>query len=290
MPACGKEFLPLAKISTDIFRRWLSGNISFVGGAPIKKDDFYLVPGFYAVRDCLMQGRMKIQEIWIIYGKKSARRDEILGMAKDQHIPVRFKNKEELSRILPHTAHQGIVALAEGFTYWQLDRLIDVCAENKGKECALLIAADHITDEGNLGSLIRTGAFFGAHGLILPKDRSAGVTSKVMKRSSGAYVYLPVARVVNLGRALDLLRKRDFWIIGAAGGSPESIYQFDWTRDLVLVLGNEQKGLSPAARKRCHQIVGIPQPGHGESLNVSVAAGVILSEIVRQRKGGPENP
>jgi 23S rRNA (guanosine2251-2'-O)-methyltransferase len=110
----------------------------------------------------------------------------------------------------------------------------------------------------------------------------------VLKRSSGAYVYLPIARVVNLGSALDLLRKRGFWIVGAAGGSSESIYQFDWTRDLVLVLGNEQKGLSQAARKRCHQIVGIPSSGHGESLNVSVAAGVILSEIVRQRNRGAE--
>jgi 23S rRNA (guanosine2251-2'-O)-methyltransferase len=231
-----------------------------------------------------MKGRMKIHELWIVQGKKSARRDEILGMAKDKHIPVRFKTREELSRILPGTSHQGIVALAEEFIYSDLDHLINIFTKSKGKVYALLIAADHITDEGNLGSLIRTAAFFGSHGLIIPKDRSARVTPKVIKRSSGAYVYLPVARVVNLGRALDLLRRREFWIVGAAGGSPESIYQFDWNRDLVLVLGNEQKGLSPAARKRCHHFVGIPTSGYGESLNVSVAAGVILSEIVRQRK------
>jgi 23S rRNA (guanosine2251-2'-O)-methyltransferase len=226
---------------------------------------------------------MKIHEIWVAQGKRSARRDEILRIAGDRRVPVHFKTKGELAGFLPDTAHQGIVALAGEFTYFDLNNLIDNSAKNKGKWPALLIAADHITDEGNLGSLIRTAAFFGSHGLIIPRDRSAGVTSKVLKRSSGATVYLPVARVVNLGRALDLLEKKEFWIIGAAGESSESLYHFDWTRDLVLVLGNEQKGLSPAIRKRCHQLVGIPSPGHGESLNVSVAAGVILSEIVRQR-------
>ncbi len=237
----------------------------------------------------MVQGRMKIHELWIAQGKKSARRDEILGIAEGQHVPVRFKTRGELSGILPDTSHQGIVALAEEFIYSDLNSLIDIFTKSKGKGLALLIAADHITDEGNLGSLIRTAAFFGSHGLMIPKDRSARVTSKVIKRSSGAYVYLPVARVVNLGRALDLLRKREFWIVGAAGESSDSIYQFDWTRELVLVLGSEQKGLSPAARKRCHQVVSIPSSGHGESLNVSVAAGVILSEIVRQRNRGAES-
>ncbi len=260
-----------------------------MGGGPIKKEALYLIPGFHAVRDCLTQGRMKIHELWIAQAKKSARRDEILGIAKDLHVPVYFKTRGELSGILPDTSHQGIVALAEEFIYSDLYNLIDISTKSRGKGPALLIAADHITDEGNLGSLIRTAAFFGSHGLIIPRDRSAGVTPKVLKRSSGAVMYLPVARIVNLGRTLDLLRKKEFWIIGAAGESSESIYQFDWTRDLVLVLGNEQKGLSPAIRKRCHQIVGIPSPGRGESLNVSVAAGVILSEIVRQRNEGDES-
>jgi 23S rRNA (guanosine2251-2'-O)-methyltransferase len=173
------------------------------------------------------------------------------------------------------------VALAEKFTYSELDHLANISFKKKGE--ALIIALDHITDEGNLGALIRTAAFFGAHGLIIPKDRSASVTAKVLKRSSGACIYLPIARVVNMGRALDLLEKKGCWIIGASGESKESIYEFDWNRDLVLVLGNEQRGLSRSVRKRCHQEVSIPSLGHAESLNVSVASGVILSEIIRQR-------
>jgi 23S rRNA (guanosine2251-2'-O)-methyltransferase len=186
-----------------------------------------------------------------------------------------------LDMILPTIAHQGIVALAEQFTYFDIQYLIDVSTKEPGN--ALIVAADHITDEGNLGAIIRTAAFFGAHGLILPQNRSAKVTNKVRKRSSGAYLHLPIARVVNLGRILDNLNKKGFWIVGAAEESSHSIYQFDWNRDLILVLGSEDRGLSRAVRNRCHQIVCIPSSGPLGSLNVSVASGIILSEVVRQR-------
>ena len=203
-------------------------------------------------------------------------------MAGERGIPVSFKKAVELSQLVPGMAHQGIVALAEKFAYSDFKQAMDISVQDKGR--ALLIVADHITDEGNLGALIRTAAFFSAHGLIIPKDRSAKVTANVLKRSSGACAYLPVIRVVNLGRALDLLEKKGFWIVGASGESSESVYQCDWNRDLVLILGNEQKGLAPAIKKRCHEVVGIPSSGHMESLNVSVAAGVILSEVFRQRE------
>jgi 23S rRNA (guanosine2251-2'-O)-methyltransferase len=242
----------------------------------------YLIPGFYGVREALVRGHVRIKEIWIAEGKKSVRKEEIIRIAGQRKISIRFKERSELSQFLPDIAHQGIAALTAGFAYSDLDHLIDISLQNQS--LAVLIGADHITDEGNLGSLIRTAAFFGAHGLIIPKKRSAAVSAKVFKRSSGAYAHLPIARVVNLGRALDLLKSKGFWIIGASGESPESIYQFDWKRDLILVLGNEHQGLSRTVRERCHQVVGIPKSGHVESLNVGVAGGVILSEIFRQRK------
>ena len=202
-------------------------------------------------------------------------------MADKKGIPVLFKKGFVLDSLLPGVSHQGIVALAGKFAYADLAHIISTSQSDTGH--ALLIAADHITDEGNLGALIRTAAFFGAHGLILPKNRSAKVTGKVMKRSAGAYVHLPVTRVVNLGRALDILNEKGFWIIGTAGESPETIYQFDWKRNLVLILGSEEKGLSRSVRNRCHEMVSIPSSGHLGSLNVSVACGVVLSEILRQR-------
>ncbi len=252
------------------------------GGDLTLKKTSYLIPGFHAVRETLIQGRIPILEVWISEGKKSTRSGEILELAGDRGISVNFKKAAELSHLMPGMAHQGIMALAEKFTYSDLEQVTDISIQDQDR--ALLIAADHITDEGNLGAMIRTAAFFSAHGLILPKDRSAKVTANVLKRSSGACAYLPIIRVVNLGRTLDLLKKKGFWIVGTSGESPESVYQCDWNRDLVLILGNEHKGISRTIRKRCHQLIGIPAPGHMESLNVSVAAGVILSEISRQRE------
>ena len=252
------------------------------GGDLISEKTSYLIPGFHAVRETLIQGRVAIREVWIAEEKKSARTGEILKMAGEKGIPLSFKKAAELSHLMPGMSHQGIVALAEKFKYSDFDQVIDSSLKNQDR--ALLIAADHITDEGNLGALIRTAAFFSAHGLIIPKDRSAKVTANVLKRSSGACAYLPVIRVVNLGRALDLMEKKGFWIVGGSGESPESVYQCDWNRDVVLILGNEQKGICRSVRKRCHQLIAIPPSGHMESLNVSVAAGVILSEIFRQRE------
>ncbi len=247
----------------------------------LKSESLHLIPGFHGVRDNLIRGKIKIEELWIAEGKKSGRIREILRIASERNIPIHYKKATHLSNLFPDIAHQGIVALAEGFSYSDLDHIINSSLQDQDQ--ALLIAADHITDEGNLGALIRTAVFFRAHGLIIPKNRSAKVTSKVIKRSSGACVYFPIARVVNIGRSLDLLERKGFWIVGTSSDSSESIYNFDWDRDLVLVLGNEQRGLSRSAQQRCHQVVSIPSFGHVDSLNVSVACGVILSEIMRQR-------
>jgi len=249
-----------------------------------KSEAFHLIPGFHGVRENLIQGAIKIEEIWIAEGKKSGRIREIFRIASERNIPIRYKKATYLSGLFPDIAHQGIVALVEKFSYSDLDHIVNRSLQNQGH--ALLIAADHITDEGNLGALIRTAVFFRAHGLIIPKNRSAKVTSKVLKRSSGACVYFPIARVVNIRRSLDLLERKGFWIVGTSSDGSESIYRFDWNRDLVLVLGNEQQGLSRSVLQCCHQVVSIPSLGRVDSLNVSVACGVILSEIMRQRNEG----
>ncbi len=241
-----------------------------------------LIPGFHAVRETMRLGRRVLAEIWISEGKRSGRTQEIIQMAEIQRIPLCFKKDLELSGIFPHIAHQGIVGVAKAFAYADFHDIMRLSL--KKDPFGLILAVDHITDEGNLGALIRAAAFFGTHGLIIPKDRSAQVTPAVLKRASGAHLRLPTARVTNLGRALADLSEKGFWIIGAAGETESSIYDFDWKRPLVLVLGSEQKGLSPSTRKRCHQLVRIPSPGNVESLNVSVAGGVILSEICRQRQ------
>jgi 23S rRNA (guanosine2251-2'-O)-methyltransferase len=222
-----------------------------------------------------------IYEIWISQDRHSDRLKEIVNLAGKKNIPCLRKQKEIIDHILPGVNHQGIVALSREFRYTELSNLINLI--KKIDKHGLIIALDHITDEGNLGAIIRTCVFFNAQGLILPKDRSARITQNVIKRSSGACFHIPIVSVVNLGRTLETLDNNGFWIIGTAGDSTVSIYEFDWKRDLILVLGNEEKGLSPGIKKRCHEIISIPQTGGFGALNVSVACGVALSEILRQR-------
>lgn len=238
------------------------------------------------MRETLVNTPQNLHEIWIGSSRKTARASEIVRLGAEKGIPVHFKDLREIEAVIPGANHQGFVAFSETFAYTELEDLIEHSRQGPG--WALLLVADHITDEGNLGALIRTAAFFGVRGLILPKDRSAKITGRLLKRSSGAFVSLPVCQVVNLGRTLDLLTEKGFWLIGAAGEAQESIYHFDWQRDAVLALGSESKGLSHSVRERCHALVKIPGSGRVESLNVSVAGGVILSEILRQRgsKGG----
>lgn len=240
------------------------------------------IPGFHGIREALIRGRFRIKELWFAEGKNSQRIKELIEMAREKGIPVRFVRAAELERRFPDLLHQGMVAVSEPFSYSSLAEIVQ--RAEKEQEWGLILAADHITDEGNLGALIRAGAFFGAAGLIIPKDRSAQVSPKVVKRSSGAAGLLSVCRVVNLRRALDSLNERGFWIIGTDGTSTQPVYGFDWKLNLVLVLGNEKRGLSSAVRNGCHAVVAIPRFGSMESLNVSVAAGVILGEIRRQQK------
>jgi len=246
-----------------------------------KSETSDLIPGFHAVRETVIQEGRAVREIWIASGKKPGRTDEILQMARERNIPICFKEAAELSQRIPGVAHQGIVAVVKAFRYAGLDSIMEGALQGGGY--GLILVADHITDQGNLGAIIRTAAFFGAHGIILPEDRSARVDPAMLKRSAGAYARIPVAKVVNIGRTLELLAKKGLWVIGTSGDAPTSIYQFDWKRHTALVLGNEQKGLGMLTRKLCHEIVSIPSHGAIESLNVSVAAGIVLSEIARQR-------
>jgi 23S rRNA (guanosine2251-2'-O)-methyltransferase len=239
------------------------------------------ISGINAVKENLRQGKKSISELLVARGKDTGRLKEILDMAGKQGIPIRFRDRSHLDKLSPNFPHQGAIAVLDDYHYLSLEDLTETHTSSDRK--GLLVAADHITDTGNLGSLIRTVEFFGVNGLILPRDRSASITDAVHKRSAGGSAFLPVARVINLARTLKQLSDKGFWIIGAAGESKTSIYEFDWDRSLVLVVGSESKGLSMAARKQCHDLVSIPKRGRLDSLNVSVAAGAILSEIVRQR-------
>jgi 23S rRNA (guanosine2251-2'-O)-methyltransferase len=240
----------------------------------------HIIYGINAVTEALRKGT-GMAELFVARGKKIARVREILELAKARGIPVRFKDRVYLDSIASTSSHQGIAAGVSGYAYRTVDKLLELAFSGKSK--GLLMVADHIVDPGNLGSLIRTAEFFGVQGLIIPKDRSASITDIVHKRSAGGTAYLPVARVVNLARVLGRMADDGLWIVGAEGRGDTPIWRFDWDRDTAIVLGSEGKGLSRIVKERCHQLVRIPRVGHLESLNVSVAAGIILYEIARQR-------
>ena len=239
-----------------------------------------LVTGIHAVKENLKEGRA-IVELFVARERSTVRLKEILDLAHAKGIPVRLRDRTYLDNLSSGLPHQGIVGVLSTYQYTDLGELTRIClSESDG---GLLLVADHITDIGNLGSLIRTAEFFGVQGLILPRDRAASVTDAAQRISTGGAAYLPVARVVNIARALRELNELGFWIIGAAGESKANIYEFDWRGNVILVLGSEDKGLSRVVKKECHQLISIPGLGHLDSLNVAVAAGVILSEIARQR-------
>jgi 23S rRNA (guanosine2251-2'-O)-methyltransferase len=239
-----------------------------------------LVTGIHAVKENLREGG-GIVEVFVYRARSSARIKEIIDLARARGIPVRRRDKTYLDRLSSGLPHQGIIGVLSTYSYADLRDLTKICLGER--DGGLLLVADHITDIGNLGSLIRTADFFGVQGLILPRDRAASVTEAVQRISAGGAAYLPVARVVNIARALRELKELGFWIVGAAGESKETIYELEWRGNVVLVLGSEDKGLSRVARNECHQLISIPRSGHLDSLNVAVAAGVILSEIARQR-------
>lgn len=246
------------------------------------------VPGFHGVCQALNQQEVAVMEVWLATGRSSSRVEEVLQLARDQRVPVLYREPRDMDRLLPGLAHQGMVALMADFPYADLTQLVRTARSHP--EPALLLALDHITDEGNLGAILRTAAFFGAHGVLLPKDRSARVSPQVVKRSAGAFGLLPVARVVNLARSLQDLEREGFWIIGTSGQGRESLYGFDWDRDLVLVLGNEERGMGQAIQAACQETVHIPASGAPPSLNVAVACGVLLSEIKRQQHVQTQEP
>jgi 23S rRNA (guanosine2251-2'-O)-methyltransferase len=239
-----------------------------------------IIYGINAVTETLRKYK-EIVEIFVARGRSLGRAKEILDLARARDIPIRFRERAYLDKVSPSTSHQGVVAVLGSYVYCTVDDLMEIALSQKSK--GLLVAADHIIDPGNLGSLIRTAEFFGVQGLIIPKDRSASITDTVHKRSAGGTAYLPVARVVNLARILKKFADQGFWVVGAEGQGETSISQFDWDRDVVIVLGSEGKGLSRVVRDRCHHVVLIPRLGHLESLNVSVAAGIIFYEIARQK-------
>jgi len=231
--------------------------------------------------------------------KARGRAFEWVGMAKERHdirlqrliedcrrlrVPVRFLQRTELDRMAGNAAHQGVVAVTSAKQY---NDLADVIAAKRGNY-SLIVVLDGVEDPHNLGAILRTADAAGANGVVIPERRAAAVTGTVTKASAGASEHLPIAKVTNIARSVEELKENNVWTVGLDERGAKTYDSLDYKMDCALVLGGEGKGLHDLVKRKCDFLVSIPMLGKVPSLNVSVAAAVVLYEIVRQRRAAEE--
>lgn len=244
-----------------------------------------LVYGRHSVMSLLTSDR-QINRIWITSKLHyDSRFYSLLAEAKGNGTVIDEVDMRRLSQITDNANHQGIAAQVSPYTYMNLEDLI---AQAKAKtEAPVILILDGISDPHNLGAIIRTTEAFGAQGIVIPQRRAAGITSAVVKAAAGALEYLPVARVVNLSRALESLKEAGFWIYGTTAGNGKFLDNLDSRGPIGLVIGSEGNGLSLLTQRSCDLLVSIPLTGKTPSLNASVAAAIVLYEIYRQKDNSP---
>ena len=235
--------------------------------------------GFHAVEEALAAGRA-LDRIVIARGRHGERVEAVVQLARSKSVPVRFEERSQIDRLAGTREHQGIAALAAAKPALELEDLLAAKTPQ-----GLLVLLDGIEDPHNLGAIVRTALAAGAHGVVIPERRAVGLTDTVERASAGALAHLPVARVKNLVRAMEEMKEAGYWLIGLDERADKKYTEADFSGQVGIVLGSEGEGLHELTRKRCDFLVSIPTSGPVRALNVSVAAGVVLFEVVRQRSG-----
>lgn len=238
------------------------------------------VYGVHAVEALLRHHPKRVKQLWLAEGRGDPRVQTLLGLAAENRVPVGNKDRRELDE-WAEGVHQGVVAEVSPSQVWgeaMLDELLD-----RHEGAPLLLVLDGVTDPHNLGACLRTADAAGALAVIVPKDKSATLNATVRKVACGAAEVIPLVAVTNLARTLEKLQKKGLWIVGTAGEAEQMVYEQDMTGPTVLVMGAEGKGMRRLTREHCDYLVKLPMAGSVSSLNVSVAAGVCLFEVVRQR-------
>jgi len=242
-----------------------------------------LLWGINVVKEAIVRNPEGLSEVLVQKGKSGPRIQEIIDLARMKQIKLRFVPTEKLG---VHTGckHQGVVAQHSVVSFLSLDDLLDIVSKRTLKSPVKLLALDSIQDPHNMGAIFRSALAAGFEAVIIPRERSASLNGVVAKVSAGALVQLPVCRVINIAESLQILKKNDLWIFGAVtDNKATSLYDTDFSVDLCLVVGGEGKGLRPLVRKQCDYLVKIPMQSEFDSLNVSVAAAILMFEIVRQQ-------
>lgn len=231
-----------------------------------------------------MKAGQNINRIMIQEGTRGKSVDDVIKLAGQLKIRVENASKSKLSEMAKSETHQGVVAFASDYKYVDIDDILEY-AEKKG-EAPFVVVLDEIQDPYNLGSIIRTANVAGVHGVIIPKHRAASVTAVVSKTSAGAVEHMNVAQVTNTARAVEELKEKGLWIVAGALGGDQTIYETDLKGPLGIVVGSEGEGVRRLVRDKSDFLVQIPMYGEVNSLNASVAAGIMIYEAVRQRRIG----
>lgn len=238
-----------------------------------------VICGVLPVLEALRARSRRIDKVMIAHGAREHRLQEITELARENGIAVSKLSREELERHLEHGVnHQGVAAIAAAADYVREDEIWDAI----GSE-ALVVVLDGVEDPRNFGAILRTAECAGVDGVFIPERRAVGLTETVVKSAAGATEYVKVAKTANINRLIDELKHRNIWVVGTSGDSTTSYTDWDWTQPSALVLGNEGSGLHRLVAENCDVLVKIPMYGKIDSLNVSVAAGVVLFEAKRQR-------
>lgn len=236
--------------------------------------------GINTVAEALKARGRAFEWVGVAKERNDLRLQKVIEDCRKNGIAVRFLPRTELDRMAGSNAHQGIVAVTSSKQYSDLD---DVISGKRGAY-SLIVILDGVEDPHNLGAILRTADAAGADGVVIPERRAAGVTGTVAKVSAGASEHLPIAKVTNISRTIEELKSRDFWSVGLDERGGQSYDSVDYNMNCAIVLGAEGKGLHDLVKKKCDLLVSIPMLGNVPSLNVSVAAGIVLYEVVRQRQ------
>ena len=244
-----------------------------------KKENENIIEGRNAVMEAFRSGK-PVDKLFVLDGCQDGPVRTIVREAKKHDTLVQFVDKERLTQLSQTGRHQGVIAYTAAYEYAQVEDMLAL-AKERGED-PFLILLDDIEDPHNLGAIIRTANLAGAHGVIIPKRRAVGLTATVAKTSAGAINYTPVAKVTNLTKTMKELKEKGLWFVCADMGG-ESMYKLNLTGPIGLVIGNEGEGVSRLVKETCDFVASIPMKGDIDSLNASVAAGVLAYEIVRQR-------
>jgi 23S rRNA (guanosine2251-2'-O)-methyltransferase len=240
--------------------------------------------GVSPVIEALRAGQRPMEHITLAEGTRDHRLRELLDLAREARVPVRRASRADLERLTNGANHQGVVAHIGAARYTETSELLDALGQRVGTdEPPLAVVLDGVEDPRNLGAVVRAVECAGAHGVFIPERRAVGLTETVAKAAAGALEYVPVARAVNLSRLIEEFKERNIWTVGTSADASTSYTAWDWTQPTALFLGGEGAGLHRLVRERCDVLVSIPLHGRITSLNVSVAAGILLYEAIRQR-------